>query len=368
MKFVFWWNSPCKGIIGVLRDFCINFSPESIVITAETSIHRKNMGWEEIGELFPQHIISHRNSQWEENTNKYFDLYSDGYIHVFNGIDRPIFYHLVKKAYTSNIRYCFMTEAYSNLEFGMKRVLKSLYLNLYLPVRLHNITKSAELVFCLSGKKQRDINQLRKIGFSRQKIVPFGYWTDVDTTFDKSNTEKLQILCPGVLQQYKGVDILLKAVKILKDKGITDFLCHITGKGEIENKLKAMSQSFGTGQNVVFHGVLEQKKYDELAAKIDVLVAPGYIEPWGIRVNESIQREQPVICSDGLGASDLVAESKCGMVFHSGNYKELARCMEIYIKDRKRLDMDKILCHSYKREISCYKKAEILYGELKKIL
>lgn len=367
MKFVFWWDSPCRGMIGVLKDFCTYSSPESVVITANIGTNRKDMGWEETGELFPQHIVLHRKHQWVENTNKYLDMYADGYIHIFNGINRPIFYHLVKKAYDNNIRYGFMIEAYSNLEFGWRRALKSLYLNLYLPVSLRHITKKSELVFCLSGKKQRDINQLRKIGFSSQKIVPFGYWTDIDTTFDRPVTGELQVLCPGILQRYKGVDVLLKAIRILRDKGITDFLCHITGKGEMENKLKEMSHTFGIDRNVIFHGTLGQKQYDELVAGTDVLVAPGYFEPWGIRVNESIQRDQPVICSDGLGASYLISESKCGMVFRSGNEKELADCIETYVKDRKRLEEDKKRCHSYKGNISCHTKAKELFIGLNKI-
>jgi glycosyltransferase involved in cell wall biosynthesis len=131
--------------------------------------------------------------------------------------------------------------------------------------------------------------------------------------------------------------------------------------------LMSMSKSFNIEDIVVFYGVLNQKEYNQLSSKIDVLVAPGYSEPWGIRVNESIQKEQPVICSDGLGASDVVKESNAGFVFHRGNYHELADCIAVYINDREKLQEDKNLCDLYKDNISCYSKAKELFLALSKI-
>jgi glycosyltransferase involved in cell wall biosynthesis len=97
---------------------------------------------------------------------------------------------------------------------------------------------------------------------------------------------------------------------------------------------------------------------------MDILVAPGYCEPWGIRVNESLQRGQPVICSDGLGASDLIVESGCGMVFQRDNYKQLADCMEIYIQDRNKIVQDSDKGLLYRDKISCHTKAKELFNKL----
>ena len=368
MKFVFWWDSPCKGMIGVLREFCARFSPESVVITGDTGTKRRNMGWNDVGQLFSQHVVINRQDNWVDNTTGYMHQYTSGYIHIFNGIDRDIFNHLVKKAHHENIRYGFMTEAYSNLEYGIKRVLKNGYLKIYLPIKLKRITSKSEIVFCLSGKKSRDIAQLQNIGFDKEKIIPFGYWTDINEPVNaKTSKDSLQIICPGVLEKYKGVEILLRAVKVLTSKGITNLCCHITGTGSMERHLKSLTKSFKIEQNIVFYGVLSQNEYDDLIVNMDILVAPGYNEPWGIRVNESIQRGQPVICSDGLGASDLIAESGCGMVFQKGNYKQLADYINVYLSDKNRVIQDMNYGLLYKDKISCRTKSEELFNGLTKL-
>lgn len=115
---------------------------------------------------------------------------------------------------------------------------------------------------------------------------------------------------------------------------------------------------------VSFHGVLSESDMNALLKNIDILVAPGYREPWGIRINEAIQRGNAVICSDGIGASTLIEEGKGGSVFRSGDYIDLYSKLKEYFVSNNKLSKAKSNNLVYKERISCKVKAIELYNLL----
>jgi len=368
LKFVFWWDSPCKGMINVLKYACEEYSPESIAITGDTGNYRKSMGWCDVQECFNNHIIV-QEANWIEDTTRLFNKYHD-YIHVFNGITRKYFIHLIDRCCSENVPFFIMSEAYSNLEFGLKKVIKNIYINCYLPFKVRPIAKKSLGVFCLSGKKKCDLKQFNHLGFSKKRIVPFGYWTEPSDYKYSKRDNKLHILCPGVLKKYKGVDLLIKAISLLNKEGKAEnFVVHITGNGVEKEHLLSMVHKEGLENIILFHGALNEEDYQELLSYIDILVAPGYVEPWGIRINEAIQRGQIVICSDGLGAYYLINESKGGEVFKSGDANELSeKIYQICSLSSEQINELKLNNINYSKNISCHKKAEELYGNLCKLM
>ena len=333
-KLVFWWNIPCKGIIDLLEDACSLESPyECHVITGGTGKHRKSMGWAEASALFPNHKIVSDEENWVESTTKLFETYTNA-IHVFNGIDTLLFKHLIRQAQLQKIPHIFMSEAFSNLYTGYKKCLKSLYMRYILPFKIRPFAKHALGIISLSGKRDFEIEQFKRLGFSQDRIIPFGYWTNAAPIHILSDAEYIHMLCPGLLEKYKGVDILIRAIHKLKKRGNnTKFLCHITGKGSQLEFIKSLTRKLELEDCVVIHGVLSENQYEELLKKIDILVAPGRFEPWGIRINEAIQRGQAVVCSNGLGAAYLVQESRGGIVYESGNVTALETALETMLKE-----------------------------------
>ncbi len=360
--FVFYWEIPCAGIMGVFENFIRMYSLDSIVVTNPLSSQRKNMGWEDYGNMFSQHIIV---NNWEDNIAYFLEKYSDR-IHIFNGITREgkllPFYEEVLK---SNVKFCIMAEAYCNLYTGYKFCLKQLYLKYLLPYRIKKVAKKATLIFCLSGKKKKDLHSFELLGFDTCKIIPYGYWTNVSLSkMEKSENEKVEIICPGMLYKYKGVDLLLKAARNLKRKGITSFLIHITGCGPERNTLWKYIEKCELSTHVEMEGVLSADDFNTLVNRMDILVAPGRIEPWGIRINEAIQRGQVVIVSDGLGASDLIEESGGGSVFKSKSIRDLTSSLQKYILDKEEMSLAKRNNLKYRENISCEFQAAVLYNYL----
>jgi glycosyltransferase involved in cell wall biosynthesis len=72
----------------------------------------------------------------------------------------------------------------------------------------------------------------------------------------------------------------------------------------------------------------------------DVLVVPSiqtrtFREPWGLVVNEAMNRKLAVICSDAVGAvaGGLVQDGRNGMVVPAGDVRALSAAMQTLVHD-----------------------------------
>ncbi len=362
MKVVFWWNIPCVGMIHVLKSYSEDIDASAIVVTGTLSNSRKSMGWDDKGKLFDSHIVLQDN-EWESHSHEILEQYKDR-LHVFNGITHPErMKRVINYAIKKGIQFCNMSEAYSNLSFGLRRLVKTLYIKYYLPRLVKPIAQHSSGVLCLSGNAQNNLKQFEHLGFARDAIFPFGYYTNEDTTYSYRPAQdgKMHILCPGLLEKYKGVDILVLALHLITKQGISNYICHITGKGSQEARLKSLTSKLKLERYVVFEGVLDSRKYNDLLSHIDILVAPGRVEPWGIRINEAIQRGNAVIVSSGLGAAELVQASKGGAVFRNGDAADLASKLCYFLSDKSILSEAKRHNLDYKHHIGCQEKASQLF-------
>lgn len=368
-QIVFWWIIPCEGMINVLKAYVESIDNSAIVVTGALNDFRKSMGWDDHGKMFSNHILLQNDEEWTTRGVELLLKYRDR-LHVFNAI-RYAFRidNLIKVAICEKIQYCNMTEAYINLCSGLRRILKNIYYQTYLPVQAHRIAKYSSGVICLSGKSEKGLNQFKRFGFRSDRIYPFGYYTKErpDFTYNRID-DKVHIICPGRLNKYKGVDILINALGIVTDRCVTGFVCHITGQGDQSDYLKKIVKQKNLSDNILFEGVLDSDKYNELLSHIDILVAPGRVEPWGIRINEAIQRGNAVIVSNQIGAAELIEESHGGDIFEAGNAEDLANKLEPLISDRNKLNEAKQANIDFRHKISCEYQAEILHKYLTEIL
>lgn len=356
-------------MINVLKAYCTEIDQDSIVVTGPLSKSRKEMGWTDNGKLFKQHHIL-SDEEWFEAGTKLIDRHSDR-MHIFNGITYPArMTRLILYAAGKDVPFCNMSEAYFNLESGWRRIAKKIYIDYVLPLKTRQIARKSLGVMCLSGSSDRDMGQFRKLGFKKQDIYPFGYYTQADgqVAYTPAADGKTHLLCPGLLEPYKGVDILIKALHLLWSRGVRNFVCHITGKGSMEHKLRQMIDNLGLNECVKLEGVMDDETYTHLLTCIDILVAPGRVEPWGIRINEAIQRGQAVVVSDGLGASSLIQKSEGGIVFHSKNCEELAEAVGYLLGNPSRLAAARKNNLSFRHEISCGAQAKQLHSHIGEII
>jgi glycosyltransferase involved in cell wall biosynthesis len=163
-----------------------------------------------------------------------------------------------------------------------------------------------------------------------------------------------------MLIKRKGVDLLIKALSQVKQRGV-EFRCNIIGNGIYRQELESLAQALNLQNEVIFRGALPNAEVRTLLNSCDILVAPGNLEPWGVPVNEAIQSGLPVVVSDSvLGGSDLVRVSGAGQVFAAGNADSLAASLLKLMSDPAALPQAKEKARTYAWRISPEVAAEYL--------
>lgn len=316
-----WWGIPCKSAIPMFRHMAEALGYDVLFVALnDLPEKRKKLGWTvpPHGAL-PLEVLAD-GPGWRGRAEALMDA-REG-LHIVNGIYHdPRVRHVALSLAAGDKRFGVIMEAPSNLETGVKRMAKAVIAPIVTPFRTRTVARKARFVLSASGDRER---AFRMLGFAAEGIYPFGYFPDFPALpRAAARAEALRLLCLGYLEPFKGQDVLLKALSILRQRSIP-FRCTITGFGPAEAAFKALSARLGLDDAVDFAGVVSNERLAALFAEANALVAPGIEEPWGIRINEGLLSGLPVVVSDGIGAKELVAASGAGEVFQAGSEHALA--------------------------------------------
>jgi len=160
------------------------------------------------------------------------------------------------------------------------------------------------------------------------EVIPNG----VDTKrFRPGETERETIvLYVGRLVEYKGVDVLLRAMKIVQED-LREARLVIIGDGEDRERLEELSKKLGV--EAEFKGKLPDESVSTWMKKARVLVLPSFsrLEAFGIVLLEAMASATPVIGSNIPGVRDVAIEG--GLTFSDTD--DLAKkIMEVLSNDR----------------------------------
>ena len=161
-------------------------------------------------------------------------------------------------------------------------------------------------------------------GWPKQKMVPFGYFPpplEGSHFIERKSNTPFLILATGELARYRGADILVDALVILKKRGI-DYRAIITQDGELMDELKAKANRYNLP--VELRGFIPMQELISLYEKCTVYVAAGRHEPWGMRLNDALNCGAPLIVSRGMGGVKMVDDYGCGLSFKNQNTIDLA--------------------------------------------
>lgn len=325
-KITVWWEIPCKSAIPVFEGLSEEADMNVTFIAAyDLSERRRKLGWETTfnGNMESRILIDH---DWKTQIDD--QLADPSQFHIVNGIyQNERIRYLVEQFIENDCCFGVIMEAPSNLDMGWKRLVRNIVAPIITPMRTKKAARHASFILSASGDRQ---SAFERLGFDRQKIFPFGYFPDFSLVARSGEpATSLKILCIGWLKPYKGQDFLLKAIAELRAHNIPAS-CIITGFGSSEEALKALHRKLELEELVEFTGVVDNQRLFELFKWSNVLVAPGFEEPWGIRVNEALLSGLPVVVSDGIGASSLVEASGAGEIFKAGSARSLTAAFERY--------------------------------------
>ncbi len=162
-------------------------------------------------------------------------------------------------------------------------------------------------------------------------VIPVG----VDTKRFKPMKVKREPHTVGFLSvldeyhRYKGLDYLLKAIALAKEK-IPDIKLVVGGSGALLLEYKKMAKELGIEENVKFLGFIPDKKLPEFYNKLDVFVLPSTSseqEGFGIVALEALACKTPVIMTEIMGISREIKKNSAGIVIKPKDMDELARML-----------------------------------------
>jgi len=126
----------------------------------------------------------------------------------------------------------------------------------------------------------------------------------------------------GRLVGSKGVDVLIRALALLKNSGLKPHLT-IIGDGPGRRALENLSRSLGLADQVSFAGKIPTDNVSKLLAEHNILIVPSiWNEGFGVVALEGIASGCVVIGSDSGGLPEAIAN--CGLVVRTGDAEALA--------------------------------------------
>lgn len=123
------------------------------------------------------------------------------------------------------------------------------------------------------------------------------------------NQEEFTFIYYGRLGISKGLDILLKAIKQLKEIG-DDFQIHIvipTEPKAMYDRIMSSVQEYDISSHITFHHNLKREDLFSLIISSDCTVVPSYSEGFGYTALESVALGMPVIVSPNGSLPEVIS-------------------------------------------------------------
>lgn len=169
--------------------------------------------------------------------------------------------------------------------------------------------------YCASGVKR----------FSDREVTVVPYGIDLKYFTTAPYSKDFPLLFVGNVHKRFGLDVLIYALKILKDKGIERPL-YIVGNGEEVETLTEQSKPL----DVMFFPDVSRERLIHYYTHASILINPANskLPCMGLSMKEAMACSIPVIGSDAGGISEAVVDGETGLLFKSGNAIDLADKIE----------------------------------------
>jgi len=144
--------------------------------------------------------------------------------------------------------------------------------------------------------------------------------------------ERPRVLFVGVLERYKGVDVLLTAWPAVLE-AIPDAMLTIVGSGTQSKKLLRSVTGREFEHTVRFIDPVPQNELRELVDQASCLVLPSRSEGLGRVVIEAMARARPVVGSSVGGIPELIDDGRTGWLVPPGDVASLSAAMSSVLSD-----------------------------------
>lgn len=149
-----------------------------------------------------------------------------------------------------------------------------------------------------------------------------------------------KILSVAQLKPYKGVPVLVRAVKELVDSGV-ELKCDVVGDGPLRPKIDRLISELGLSDVVRLLGWQPQQEVARLMGQATVFVLPsilakdGQMEGIPVALMEAMAAERPVVASCLSGIPELIDDGVNGLLVPPSDAGALARAIRRLLDDGK---------------------------------
>lgn len=326
-----WAHSYCRSVLGFYRGLGEAWNvPLKVCIWKENAALRTNVGFTE-NEFSDMDIsfigndyckakkVLCKHASWHQLFCAYQSV--------------KIYQDLIIEAKGMGCCIAVASEAPCNMTPGIKGLIKEIYLSFVLPNKIKKQISCADFIINFSGD---NLLPLMRLGWNKARIIPCGYYSPAiigskRVKRTRETWEDFRILLTGIHQWHRSPFVLLKALNILNKKGLK-FECDITQKGPLFTKMKSYVDKHKMG-NVHLLGFLPMEDLISKYENCSVYIGAGNNEPWGMRLNDALMCGAPMIVNKGMGGYKMVKDYNCGLVFERNNYRELAREIEMLMRN-----------------------------------
>lgn len=276
----------------------------------------------------------------------------------FEGITPGLFFYLIKNKY--DIIHVHGYNTFQPFICTLAKIFKKcplVFTPYYHPIGKHPVLlrrafdltfgkfafKMSDKVTIISPIEKKQLSKF-KIQNSKIELIPCPideiFFSKInDTNFKKKwNLKSKVILFVGRLDDNKGLEVLIKSFKIVKQKCDSISLLIVGKDVNMLVKLKKLVLDIQL-DDIIFTGLLSQEDLLKAYACADVFVLPSSYEAFGLTIIEAIAQGVPVIATNVGSIPYVLKNGKCGKIIEYGNVGELATAIiELLDDEQKRLN------------------------------
>lgn len=162
--------------------------------------------------------------------------------------------------------------------------------------------------------------------WSKVKLIRCGLDAGFTTWRLPTKLSPNHLVCIGRLCEQKGQIVLLEALAILSEQGVS---CCVTlaGDGPLRPALQQRIRELGLVDRVEMPGWLTNSEVQERILRARAFVLPSFAEGLPVVLMEALSLGRPVITTYVAGIPELIGDGVCGWIVPAAGAEELARAM-----------------------------------------
>jgi glycosyltransferase involved in cell wall biosynthesis len=163
------------------------------------------------------------------------------------------------------------------------------------------------------------------------KTIPPPIDTDLFNYSEILKKDYYELLTVGRLVKRKGIDLLIRSLKILEKEGFNVVL-KIAGEGPERNNLEILAKKLGVN-NVIFLGWVPRKELVNLYRNCDVYVHSSYAETIPAAIREAMSVGRPIVTTNVGVIDEYLKDGENGFLINKRDEYEFAEAIAKLLSD-----------------------------------